>query len=100
MTTTLDELADRDLVVEAVVENERTKTELFGKIDKIVESSDAILASNTSSIPIMKIAVATSRPTQVLGVHFFNPVPVLRLVELVPSLLTSQKTTERARSFV
>jgi 3-hydroxybutyryl-CoA dehydrogenase len=66
----------------------------------VVEAPDAVLASNTSSIPIMKIAVATSRPTHVLGVHFFNPVPVLSLVELVPSLLTDSQTTERTRAFV
>ncbi len=96
----LDPLADRDLVVEAIVEDEALKVELFGRLDAIVASPDAILASNTSSIPIMKLAVATGRPTHVLGVHFFNPVPVLSLVELVPSLLTAPETTERARSFV
>ncbi|WP_408897078.1 3-hydroxybutyryl-CoA dehydrogenase [Nocardioides sp. R1-1] len=93
-------LADRDLVIEAIVEDEQAKTELFGRLDEIVTSPDAILASNTSSIPIMKLAVATSRPTHVLGVHFFNPVPVLKLVELVPSLMTDAETTERARAFV
>jgi 3-hydroxybutyryl-CoA dehydrogenase len=96
----LEALSDRDLVVEAIVEDEQAKVELFGKLDRIVESPDGVLASNTSSIPIMKLAVATSRPTHVLGVHFFNPVPVLSLVELVPSLLTERDTTERARSFV
>jgi 3-hydroxybutyryl-CoA dehydrogenase len=96
----LEALADRDLVVEAIVENEPAKVELFGKLDAIVTSPNAILASNTSSIPIMKLAVATTRPTHVIGVHFFNPVPVLSLVELVPSLLTAPDTTERARSFV
>jgi len=96
----LDRLADRDLVIEAIVEDEATKTELFAKLDQILISPEAILASNTSSIPIMKLAVATNRPAQVIGVHFFNPVPVLSLVELVPSLLTSQETTERARTFV
>jgi 3-hydroxybutyryl-CoA dehydrogenase len=96
----LEELADRDLVVEAIVEDEQTKVDLFRRLDQVVTSPDAVLASNTSSIPIMKLAVATSRPTHVLGVHFFNPVPVLSLVELVPSLLTDRNTTERARSFV
>jgi len=100
VVTDLDALADRDLVVEAIVEDEAAKCELFARLDKIVESPDAILASNTSSIPIMKLAVVTSRPTHVLGVHFFNPVPVLSLVELVPSLLTAPETTERARTFV
>jgi 3-hydroxybutyryl-CoA dehydrogenase len=96
----LAELADRDLVVEAIVEDEAAKIELFGRLDTIVRSPGAVLASNTSSIPIMKLAVATTRPAQVLGVHFFNPVPVLSLVELVPSLLTAPETIERARAFV
>ena len=96
----LEELADRDLVVEAILEDEAAKIALFRQLDAIVTSQDAVLASNTSSIPIMKLAVATSRPSHVLGVHFFNPVPVLSLVELVPSLLTASETTERARTFV
>jgi 3-hydroxybutyryl-CoA dehydrogenase len=96
----LEELADRDLVVEAILEDEAAKIALFKQLDKIVVSPHAVLASNTSSIPIMKLAVATSRPSHVLGVHFFNPVPVLSLVELVPSLLTASETTERARTFV
>jgi len=93
-------LADRDLVVEAIIEDEQAKTDLFRRLDEVVTSPDAILASNTSSIPIMKLAVATRRPSHVLGVHFFNPVPVLKLVELVPSLMTDEATTERARAFV
>lgn len=96
----LTALADRDIVIEAIVEDEKAKTDLFRRLDEIVSSPDAILASNTSSIPIMKLAVATKRPTHVLGVHFFNPVPVLKLVELVPSLMTAEATTERARGFV
>lgn len=100
VVTELKEMADRELVVEAIVENEDAKTELFRNLDAIVTSPDAILASNTSSIPIMKLGVVTSRPTQVLGIHFFNPVPVLSLVELVPSLLTSQETLETSRTFV
>lgn len=93
-------LADREIVVEAIVEDEAAKVELFSRLDRIVTDPGAILASNTSSIPIMKLAVATSRPTHVIGVHFFNPVPVLSLVELVPSLLTAPETTERSRAFV
>lgn len=100
VVTDLEELADRELVMEAVVEDERTKTELFTRLDHIVTDDSAILASNTSSIPIMKLAVATRRPAQVVGIHFFNPVPVLSLVELVPSLLTAPEVTDRARSFV
>ncbi|MGN0063003.1 MAG: 3-hydroxybutyryl-CoA dehydrogenase [Nocardioides sp.] len=100
VVTSLDELADRDLVIEAIVEDEDAKTELFRQLDKIVTSPDAILASNTSSIPIMKLGVVTSRPERVLGIHFFNPVPVLKLVELVPSIVTSKEVTEQARTFV
>ncbi|OLF19460.1 3-hydroxybutyryl-CoA dehydrogenase [Actinophytocola xanthii] len=95
----LDELADRQLVVEAVAEHEQVKTEVFTALDKVVADPDAIFASNTSSIPIMKLGMATSRPQQVIGIHFFNPVPVLKLVELVPSLLTGEPTKERARAF-
>ncbi|MBO9521150.1 MAG: 3-hydroxybutyryl-CoA dehydrogenase [Nocardioidaceae bacterium] len=100
VSTDLDDLADRQLVVEAIVEEEHAKTDLFARLDKIVTAPDAILASNTSSIPIMKLGVVTQRPTNVIGIHFFNPVPVLSLVELVPSLLTSEETHERARAFV
>ncbi|MDX6352462.1 MAG: 3-hydroxybutyryl-CoA dehydrogenase, partial [Streptomyces sp.] len=75
-TTDLGEFADRDLVIEAVVENEQVKTEIFQVLDQVVTRPDAILASNTSSIPLVKLAVATSRPDQVLGIHFFNPAPV------------------------
>jgi 3-hydroxybutyryl-CoA dehydrogenase len=98
--TDLAAVADREVVVEAIVENEAAKTALFRQLDAVVTAEDAILASNTSSIPIMKLGVATARPQQVIGIHFFNPVPVLQLVELVPSLLTSPKTTERARAWV
>ncbi|WP_408899867.1 3-hydroxybutyryl-CoA dehydrogenase (plasmid) [Nocardioides sp. R1-1] len=100
VTTDLLELADRQLVIEAIVEDEGAKVELFRRLDEIVADPEAILASNTSSIPIMKLGVVTSRPQNVLGIHFFNPVPVLRLVELVPSLLTADDVTERARHFV
>jgi 3-hydroxybutyryl-CoA dehydrogenase len=100
LTTSYDDLADRDLVVEAVVEDESLKTEVFTHLDAVVTRPDAILASNTSSIPIMKLGMATRRPEFVIGIHFFNPVPVLKLVELVPSLLTADETEERARAFV
>ncbi|MEV0066968.1 MULTISPECIES: 3-hydroxybutyryl-CoA dehydrogenase [unclassified Amycolatopsis] len=95
-TTELAELADRDLVIEAILEQEQAKVDVFGQLDKIVSREDAIFASNTSSIPIVKIAMATNRPQQVVGIHFFNPVPVLPLVELVPSLLTGDDTARRA----
>ncbi len=95
-TTELGEFADRDLVIEAILEQEQAKVEVFRSLDKIVEREDAVFASNTSSIPIMKLGMATGRPQQVVGIHFFNPVPVLPLVELVPSLLTSDDTARRA----
>ena len=98
--TDLESVADREVVVEAIVEDEAAKVALFQRLDAIVSAPDAILASNTSSIPIMKLGVATSRPTQVIGIHFFNPVPVLQLVELVPSLLTADETTARSRAWV
>jgi 3-hydroxybutyryl-CoA dehydrogenase len=98
-TTDLGDMADRQLVIEAVIEDEPLKTEVFSTLDQIVESPDAILASNTSSIPIMKLGIATNRPEQVVGIHFFNPVPVLNLVELVTSLLTSEETVTRSDDF-
>ncbi len=94
-----DALADRQLVVEAIVESEAAKVACFERLDEVVTDPDAVLASNTSSIPIMKLAMATQRPSQVIGIHFFNPVPVLRLVELVTSLLTSAQTAQRAEEF-
>jgi 3-hydroxybutyryl-CoA dehydrogenase len=92
-------LANRDLVVEAIIEDEKAKLDLFKRLDLVVANEKAVLASNTSSIPIMKLAMATQRPSQVIGVHFFNPVPVLKLVEIVTSLLTSVETTDRATTF-
>jgi 3-hydroxybutyryl-CoA dehydrogenase len=97
-TTSLDDLADRDLVIEAVVEDEPTKTALYRELSAIVRP-DCVLASNTSSIPISRLAAAAQGPERVLGMHFFNPVPVLPLVELVPSLRTGQSTVDAARAF-
>lgn len=99
-TTDLADLADRDLVIEAVAEDERIKTEVFTVLDRVVTQPGTILASNTSSIPIARLATATARPDQVIGIHFFNPVPVLDLVELVPSLLTSSRTRDTCENFV
>jgi 3-hydroxybutyryl-CoA dehydrogenase len=99
-TTDLGEFADRDLVVEAVVENEQVKTDIFRVLDQVVTRRDAILASNTSSIPLVRLAVATSRPDHVLGIHFFNPAPVQRLVELIPALTTASDTLKRAEHLV
>lgn len=91
-------LAGADVVVEAIIEDEAAKTGLFGRLGELV-SPQTLLASNTSSIPIMKIAAATPHPERVVGVHFFNPVPVLPLVELVPSLLSSPETISAAERF-
>ncbi|AOS63741.1 3-hydroxybutyryl-CoA dehydrogenase [Actinoalloteichus hymeniacidonis] len=93
-------LADRQFVLEAVPEDEERKNGVFAALDEIVKDEDAVLASTTSAIPIIRLAKATARPHRVIGVHFFNPVPVLPLVELVPSLLTSDTTTAAARDFV
>ena len=97
-TTDFDDLASCDLVIEAVTENLETKQEVFRIVDGIA-SPDAILASNTSSISITELAAATDRPQQVLGLHFFNPVPVMRLIEMVIGLQTSAETVETARQF-
>ena len=91
----LESLAEADLVVEAASEDEALKTDLFRRLDQVLLREDAVLASNTSSVPIMKLGTVTSRPEQVVGMHFFNPVPVLPLVEVVPSLLTSEETVKR-----
>jgi 3-hydroxybutyryl-CoA dehydrogenase len=99
-TADLEQLADRELVVEAVIEDLQTKLKVFAELDRIVEDPQAVLASNTSSIPIMRLAMATERRQQVVGLHFFNPVPVLRLVEVVPSLLTGPDTVERVTRYV
>lgn len=98
-TTDLGDLADRDLIVEAVVENEDLKRSIFTRLDEIVDSPDAILASNTSSIPITRIAGATERPEMVIGMHFFNPAPVMPLVEVVHGVLTSDATAARVATF-
>lgn len=98
VTLNIEEFADRDLVIEAAPEIEALKFEIFGKLDKIVKPS-GILATNTSSIPVIKIANATQRPSQVVGVHFFNPVPVMPLVEIVVSLVTSEETVAAVTEF-
>ena len=93
MTLTLYELEDCDLVVEAIVENEAVKAELFRELDKIVKPG-AVLASNTSSIPITKLAAYTARPERFIGMHFMNPVPLMELVEVIRGFLTSDETTQ------
>jgi 3-hydroxybutyryl-CoA dehydrogenase len=98
-TTSLADLSDRQLVIEAVIEDDAVKGKIFAELDKVITDPDAVLASNTSSIPIMKIAAATQNPGRVLGLHFFNPVPVLPLVELVSTLVTSDTAAARTEQF-
>jgi 3-hydroxybutyryl-CoA dehydrogenase len=98
-TTDLQDFADRQLVIEAVIEDDAVKAALFSRLDAVISDPDAVLASNTSSIPIMRIAAATKNPARVLGLHFFNPVPVLPLVELVPTLVTSDGAIARTEDF-
>lgn len=97
-STDLDALAGADVIVEAIVEDERIKADVFRRMDAIA-ADDAILASNTSSIPIAGLAAATSRPERVLGLHFFSPVPVMKLVEIVTGLDTSPEAVATARGF-
>ena len=99
-TSDLETLADRQLVVEAATEDEDTKLTLFTRVGEILDADDAILASNTSSIPIVKLGAVSGRADHVMGVHFFNPAPVMKLVELIPSLTTGPETTERMKAFV
>ena len=99
VATDVVDLADRQLVVEAIVEDAAVKAKVFAQLDEAITDPDAVLASNTSSIPIMKIAAVTKNPSRVLGLHFFNPVPVLPLVELVPTLVTSDAALERVARF-
>ena len=96
-TTRLEDFADRDLVIEAAIEDIRLKQELFAQLDQICPPH-AILASNTSSIPIIQLAAATQRPGRVLGMHFFNPVPTMQLIELVRTLTTSDEALETVRA--
>jgi 3-hydroxybutyryl-CoA dehydrogenase len=98
-TTKLEDLASCELVVEAVVESIAAKREVFSVLDKIAQP-DAVLASNTSSLSITEIAATTGKPERVLGLHFFNPVPLMKLVEIIRALPTSNEAYERARGFV
>jgi len=96
-TTALDALKDATLVVEAITEDQTIKSNLFKDLDQITSPS-TILASNTSSISITKLAAATSRPDKVIGMHFMNPVPIMKLVEVIRGLATSDETYERVRA--
>lgn len=99
VTTDLGDQADRQLVIEAATENESLKSQIFADLDDVVEDRSAVLASNTSSIPITRLAAATSRPENVVGLHFFNPVPVMALVELVTTVKTGEDAGARARAY-
>ena len=96
-TTDLQDLADCQLVVEAVPEKLELKKELFGRLDAIV-APDAILATNTSSLPVTEIAVATSNPKRVVGMHFFNPAPVLQFVEVIKTVITADDVFEDVKA--
>ena len=97
-TTSLDDFADRDLVIEAIIESLDAKNELFGHLDGVCPE-ETIFASNTSSLTVTDMAAATSRPDRFVGLHFFNPVPVMKLVEVVRTIVTSQETFDAASAF-
>jgi 3-hydroxybutyryl-CoA dehydrogenase len=97
-STDLESLSGADLVVEAIVEDEQIKADTFKQLDAVAKP-EAILASNTSSIPIAGLAAVTGRPDRVLGLHFFSPVPVMKLVEVVVGLDTADATVVRAEAF-
>ncbi len=97
-TVDIDEVAGSDLVVEAVPEALETKLEVFGHLDRLLDRS-AVMATNTSSIPIINVAMGMSRPEQVLGMHFFNPVPVMKLVELISTQRTDPAVTDQVTRF-
>ena len=92
-------LADRELVIEAVIEDEALKLEIFADLDEIVKAADAIFATNTSSLPVTRIAQASTRPEAVVGMHFFNPAPIMPLVEIVRTVVSADETVERAAAF-
>ncbi len=97
--TALAELATCDLVLESIVEDLAAKRELFTELDRVC-APDAILATNTSTLPIVDMAMTTQRPDRVCGIHFFNPAPAMSLVEVVPAITTSDATLDDARTFV
>ncbi|MCU1245613.1 MAG: 3-hydroxyacyl-CoA dehydrogenase [Acidobacteria bacterium] len=97
-TTSLDDLADCDIVIEAIIENAELKRETYAALDKIVKPG-ALFASNTSSLTITELSMATARPKQFVGLHFFNPVPLMKLVEVVRTILTSDEAFNTAFAF-
>ncbi|HEX7706442.1 MAG TPA: 3-hydroxybutyryl-CoA dehydrogenase [Thermoanaerobaculia bacterium] len=97
-TTSLDDLADCDIVIEAIVENAQLKKDTYAELDRIVKP-EALFASNTSSLTITELSMATARPKQFVGLHFFNPVPLMKLVEVVRTILTSDEAFDSAFAF-
>jgi 3-hydroxybutyryl-CoA dehydrogenase len=97
-TTSLEPLSDCDIVIEAIIENAQLKKETYAQLDKIVKP-EAIFASNTSSLTITELSMATARPKQFVGLHFFNPVPLMKLVEVVRTILTTDATFDTAFQF-
>ncbi|HEX9982246.1 MAG TPA: 3-hydroxybutyryl-CoA dehydrogenase [Thermoanaerobaculia bacterium] len=97
-TTSLDDLADCDIIIEAIIENADLKKETYATLDKLVKPT-AIFASNTSSLTITELSMATARPKQFVGLHFFNPVPLMKLVEVVRTILTTDETFDAAFAF-
>lgn len=93
LTSKLEEINDSDFAIEAITENESVKLEVFKTLDSLLDKK-AIIASNTSSIPITRLAAATQRPGQVIGMHFMNPVPLMKLVEIIPGFATDQWVTD------
>jgi 3-hydroxybutyryl-CoA dehydrogenase len=97
-TTSLEDLADCDIVIEAIIENAQLKKETYAELDRIVKK-EALFASNTSSLTITELSMATARPKQFVGLHFFNPVPLMKLVEVVRTILTSDESFDAAFAF-
>jgi 3-hydroxybutyryl-CoA dehydrogenase len=97
-TADLEALADCDLVVESIVEDLETKKHLFIELDRLVKDG-AVLATNTSTLPVVEMAIVTDRPEQICGIHFFNPAPAMSLVEIVRTLLSSDETIAEAKAF-
>jgi 3-hydroxybutyryl-CoA dehydrogenase len=98
LSTKFDEIRDANIVIEAVFENINIKKEVFKKVDRLVASEDALLLTNTSSLSVSEIASVTKRPEKVAGMHFFNPVPVMRLVEIIRGVLTTEDTMEQVKA--
>jgi 3-hydroxybutyryl-CoA dehydrogenase len=95
-STDLEDFADADLVIEAVTEDLTIKKQVFARLDELIRP-DVVLATNTSSLPIAELAAVTKRPDRVVGTHFFNPPPVMKLLEIIPALTTSEETLAFAR---